>query len=588
MKLTILAAAIATLSAATNNIIASRQHPRRLRGASPTGDFLWLTDFHYDAFYDGSLGSSCFCNKASISGTFLNASAADAKEAQCAVEGAANVNPFGKKGCDSSLELIRSVIAAAAKVNPNPAFILVTGDYTRHNTNMFRENSTAIVQEAISTVTELLASHFPSQAKSNQIVHLPSEKFEFDLTPVIGSFGNNDFPLDYGGVAATDGNVSNPYFKLTKATFTAATTAGSAHSAAKRRLLNAHSDSDSFEMGGYTVTAVSPTLSVINLNTIPYSPNYDPTAVSNTTNYADPWAQLNTEQAEETKQVDEDPYNQFKWLESTLQKLEAEGRSAYITGHIPPSLDTYKKTLQWREEYIVKYEEIVMRYISVVKGQLFGHVHKDEWRVHPKATGRAQMPPFLIAGAVTPIYQNNPSFRFVQYNEKDGAIKDWKVYYAELSTASRDMTATLLDASLTTSAKAVTASQPSLTWVEEYNAQEEYGLSQPITNTQLNLLTQRMFTDNTLWETYYRNVQAQWPGETPCVVGTCRVEFLCALQSFSDTKYDECLQTHTDEAHVPAPRVEQKKSTKYVGGKNLRSHAGGSRSLTTDNSSDWN
>merc|ERR1740138_2032756 len=214
--------------------------------------------------------------------------------AQCAAAGAGDVNPFGKKGCDASRPLIESAIAAAAAASPDPDFILVTGDFSRHDTSNLGgvSNATAAVQEAIGFVARLIADAFPAQARSNQILHLPSEQFEdggagasgggaegeakgrsegqVKSPPrVVGSLGNNDYPLNYGGVDETAGDAPVPYFQLTQATVAASASASTADADAGP---DAHADS--FETGGYTATEVTPTLTVINLNTVPYSPNW--------------------------------------------------------------------------------------------------------------------------------------------------------------------------------------------------------------------------------------------------------------------------------------------------------------------------
>jgi len=496
----------------------------------PTGEFLWLTDFHYDAFYDGTLGSSCFCNnnkfyEGSSGNTHLNTSAA-----QCAAD--TTVNAFGKVGCDSSLQLIESSIAAAAKALPDPAFILITGDYTRHDTNKFGDHATVVVQEAIGKITALISAYFPTTTA----VHLPSEQFEFNISaaPVIGSFGNNDFPLNYGGIEVTNGSAPNAYFKLTQSTVAGSGSRSNFNSDSESNDNDNENHSDSFELGGYTLTSVSPTLSVINLNTIPYSPSFSNPSPDTT----DTTATL-------------DPYNQFQWLETTLAKLEKEGKSTYVTGHIPPALDTFADKPQWKVEYIEKYESIIRRYAGVVKAQLFGHTHKDEWRVHPAGTGTesstesgsgSEMPPFLLSGAITPIYRNNPSFRTVSFDKKKGELQSWKIYSANLAAA---------DANANANANA----NAKLDWVEEYNSMEEYGLTGPITNAKLTQLTQKFFTDEELFTKFWLNSQARWPTAEQYSCGKylpatsarfqqCRVGFVCSLQTFNPATHSSCVERH--------------------------------------------
>ena len=46
---------------------------------------------------------------------------------------------------------------------------------------------------------------------------------------------------------------------------------------------------------------------------------------------------------------------------------------------------------------------------SIVSAQLFGHVHKDEIRILPKAPRGAG--PIFLSSSLSPVYYNNPSFK---------------------------------------------------------------------------------------------------------------------------------------------------------------------------------
>ena len=65
-------------------------------------------------------------------------------------------------------------------------------------------------------------------------------------------------------------------------------------------------------------------------------------------------------------------------------------------------------------------------YAHLITAQLFGHTHKDEFRVHSDLA----MPPMRITGAVSVIYSNNPPFRVVDYDRATAEVQDWSVYRA--------------------------------------------------------------------------------------------------------------------------------------------------------------
>jgi hypothetical protein len=83
--------------------------------------------------------------------------------------------------------------------------------------------------------------------------------------------------------------------------------------------------------------------------------------------------------------------------------------------------------LQWEPQYIAKYLGVAGRYAHLIEAQLFGHTHKDEFRVHSDLA----MPPMRITGAVSVIYSNNPSFGVVDYDRATVEVQDWSVYRAQ-------------------------------------------------------------------------------------------------------------------------------------------------------------
>ena len=76
----------------------------------------------------------------------------------------------------------------------------------------------------------------------------------------------------------------------------------------------------------------------------------------------------------------DDPFNQFRWLESMLCLAMIHEVKVIIVGHIPPIIGTDSGKPEWHEKYVNKYKEIITKYSSTIVTQLFGHVHQTEIR----------------------------------------------------------------------------------------------------------------------------------------------------------------------------------------------------------------
>ena len=137
----------------------------------------------------------------------------------------------------------------------------------------------------------------------------------------------------------------------------------------------------------------------------------------------------------------DDPLGQLAWLDATLARLERAPARVLIVGHIPPGLDSYSFSPCWRARYARAYLAIVARRASVVVGQLFGHLHTDEFRVSAPTTsgggGRgARAPaPLLVVGSLSPVYDTAPSVRVhwaAGFGEAggDGDEPSWELGYA--------------------------------------------------------------------------------------------------------------------------------------------------------------
>lgn len=138
-----------------------------------------------------------------------------------------------------------------------------------------------------------------------------------------------------------------------------------------------------------------------------------------------------------------DPFGQFAWLNATLARLQAQGKFAYIAGHIAPIVDSYGGNPQWHPHYIATYKSIVGQYAGVVKAQVFGHVHSVEFRVAPAsidaATTGFELVPLFVSGSISPLFGNNPSFMVWDYDPTTFEVLDYAVYGTNLSEADQKL-----------------------------------------------------------------------------------------------------------------------------------------------------
>ncbi|EOD04053.1 hypothetical protein EMIHUDRAFT_221473 [Emiliania huxleyi CCMP1516] len=106
-------------------------------------------------------------------------------------------------------------------------------------------------------------------------------------------------------------------------------------------------------------------------------------------------------------------------LEQQLAAVAAAGERAYIAGHLPPTLDSFRREPMWNQIYADRFFAIVRRQIgaspaerspaaSVIDGLFFSHLHSDEFRLIPGVTAAAA-PIIHIISSVTPIYGGNPT-----------------------------------------------------------------------------------------------------------------------------------------------------------------------------------
>lgn len=156
--------------------------------------------------------------------------------------------------------------------------------------------------------------------------------------------------------------------------------------------------------GYYSARAFSE-LRVIGLNTVMFSSShqsdYDPHCTVDTLNQA------------------EESLNQLAWLRDELNAAKAQQQKVYLIMHIPPGNDAYQDNLMWKEEaWQDSLLQLAAEFEPSIAGMFFGHTHMDEVRRLSKPNDSKSYSVVAIsAPGVSPIFNNNPGFKKVFYND---------------------------------------------------------------------------------------------------------------------------------------------------------------------------
>ncbi|KAE9130001.1 hypothetical protein PF010_g3978 [Phytophthora fragariae] len=385
---------------------------------------------------------------------------------------------------DAPLPLLESALAFAKEhVVENPELFLYTGDHAAHG-----QFTDEFIAKAVETNVHAMENYYPPKGQHSEML---------EATAIIGNADGNP---DYYMEATDPEKETNPSIEIISAVWE------DSLSAANLDLLNRR---------GYLSYALDDKLTVITLNTVPYSPSHLPDT---------------SEQS--------DPFGQFAWLDQTLAELQNAGKFAYIAGHIAPIVDSYGGNPQWHTKYIAKYKRIVGKYADVIKAQFFGHVHSVELRVPVASLGREdstfQLLPMYITGSISPLFGNNPSFMVWDYDTETYEILDYAVYASDIAET-----------------------EPQLDWKLLFKASEAYGLNS-LSLTQLTAFLQRVEQNVSLVEEYYWNMKARSPNARPCKDALCHAKTLCTLKWWTTKgEYLACVDTVQSMASAKVYDIDQ-------------------------------
>lgn len=290
-------------------------------------------------------------------------------------------NSYGTVGCDPPPSLVQSAMAAAKELIGSEAeFVVNTGDFSRHGMENLQDPSKDVVG-IIGAVSGMIKAKFPT------------------VPLLFGTLGNDDNPENYYTNITTN-LPSNPWFSEVGRTFVG------------KKVMDPSAES-TYRYGGYHAREMGG-LRFLAIATVMYSHKHIP----------------------KDQNVEDDPFGQFAWLREELQKAADAGVKVWIVGHVPPGIETFGYSAMWQDKFLKQYLDIVQDEVlgSAIAAQLFGHVHKEEFRVLPKTPAGGG--PILLSASVSPVYYNNPSFRLVEYSPWTGRLLTYRTYWAEMTTGS--------------------------------------------------------------------------------------------------------------------------------------------------------
>ncbi len=306
---------------------------------------------------------------------------------------------FSSYGHDPNWWLLRSGLDAMVLAEPHPALVLFTGDLLAHN---FHQIYSGITHDGD-------PAHYGAFVlKTVDFIALEFRK-RFVTAKILVTPGNNDqycqdYSIEPNGAFLAD-------------------TAERARDLAKE---DEQFTASWKSLGSYSVE--HPTLHdlrILSLNTIFWSPRYG------AANFRDGCAPVSSTA----------PSDLLAWLESQLAEAEQSHEKVWLMFHIPPGIDGWATTHHkedtsssctssivpmWVPEWTERFDSVLERYRNTVLASFAGHTHADDFRV---IGAKSANPHFvLIDPAISPIYDQNPGFRIVDYRS-DGTLADQTTYF---------------------------------------------------------------------------------------------------------------------------------------------------------------
>ena len=218
-----------------------------------------------------------------------------------------------------------------------------------------------------------------------------------------------------------------------------------------------------------------------------------------------------------------DPCGQLTWLEARLVEAEQREGKVYIVGHIPPvGWSTPRHTV---EEIHARFLRLLVRFSNVIAAQLYGHKHKDSFRLIRSEEGKP-VGFGLVQGSVSPLIGSNPSVRLYSFNNQS-LLEDYEQYFLDLQQVQQ--------------VRNISAEELGSRWKLLYRASESYGLENLSPSSLETFWMKLRRNENGLFDQYQFNSKAGREGGK--CDDNCWKKAVCNSGYTNTTQLSNCLAT---------------------------------------------
>lgn len=348
-----------------------------------TQNILYLSDIHFDFFYDSNTEvSSLQCKKSKGEPLQFD-------------DGVVLQNDFGKFRCNTNTELLNAILDKTKELNSSLGFdkIVIMGDMITHYLNLDTVNIQANYEKSFEAIKKQLLSRFPS-------------------TPILFILGNNDFveryniPDEYSEFQRQVKNIEENFLSLpdsvdkSSTIFSEVKIDWKGEEISTKRLWYSYSFNDS-------------TVGIF-LNSVFWSSS------ANDKGNATPEALA---------------LEQLKFLEDELNKAKSQNLKVIIHNHIPMHCNYFEGKLRknWKSRFLTKFEEIVFQYSEIIITIFSSHIHKGSLAIRESKMGKIISTIYMPS--VSPSNGTNPGFSVLKL--RFSKIQSLQNYYLDLNQSNK-------------------------------------------------------------------------------------------------------------------------------------------------------
>jgi sphingomyelin phosphodiesterase acid-like 3 len=310
---------------------------------------------------------------------------------------------------DTNYALWSSALSAMQKETPNPAVVLVAGDFFRHT---FRAEFESIYRERKGDPKKLNEAFVEFQGKT--IRFLAGELVErFPDAQFIPVIGNNESSCGDYKVFLRD-----PLLREFV----------SAWRSVSDQSIPAESAQEFATSGHYTTALKSNSkIRFIVANDIFMAAEYNGRCGNSMVPPA---------------------LGELEWMNRQLAAAEKNQEKVWLITHVPPGINVLRSLSMFKDDYTQKYVDLLRKYAKTIQYNVTGHSHFADFRLGGNVA-------ILIAPSISADKSNNPAFQIYDVNAS-GTVTNIAQYSLDL-TAAKPIWTKLLDFDKTFHEKEITA-----------------------------------------------------------------------------------------------------------------------------------